>query len=247
MTSATDVRGAAALAPLLASRDRLAIGARAIAPLLNRVVFTGRQVAPFLETAAITSGDRASYADDAVVRVISTGAIDRVAVDLQKLGLVRGARTETSDRWTVNSSVTLEFTQVADAEKDPGALWLEYASLLTVAVNLGTELEPLTARITGAPALLALDWATFASGGESPLDSGELEDIVALVAARPEIVRELAASPPDLRSFVASETRRFLAYDGADHVMRCAIRGANRLPGLIAPVAERLRSIAGLV
>jgi hypothetical protein len=73
-----------------------------------------------------------------------------------------------------------------------------------------------------------------------------LEDIVTLVAARPEIVRELAAAPPDLRSFVASETRRFLAYDGANHVMRSAIRGANRLPGLIAPVAERLRNIAAL-
>jgi len=247
VTGATDVRGATAITPLLASRGRLATGARAIAPLLNRVVFTGRQVAPFLETAAVTSGDRASFAEDAVVRVISTGALDRVAADLLKLGLARGARTATSERWRVSEGVTLEFTQVADAEADPGALWLEYASLLTVAVNLGTEVEPLTARITGAPALLALDWAAFASGGESPLDSGELEDIVALIAGRPEIVRELAASPPDLRSFVASETRRFLAYDGADHVMRCAILGANRLPGLIAPVAERLRRIAGLV
>lgn len=246
MTEPAGQRGATALVPLLASRERVAIAARAIAPLLNRVVFTGRQVIPFLETAPASTGERATFAADAVVRAISTGALDRVAIDLQKLGLARGARSTSSDRWTVNDLVTLELTPVADADLDSGAIWLEYASLLTVAVNLGTATEPLSARISGAPALIALDWATFATSGESALDSGEVEDIVALVATRPEVVRELAAAPPDLKSFVAAETRRFLALDCAGRVMQGAIRGADRLPGLIAPVRERLQGIAAL-
>lgn len=243
---ATLVRGAAALAPLLASRDRIVIAARAIAPLLNRVVFTGRQVAPLLETSTLPAGPRTAFAGDAIVRVISTGALDRVAADLQRLGLARGARSATSDRWVVDDTVTLEITQAVEGGDDPAATWLEYASLLTMAISIPTPGEPLVARISGAPALLALDWATFTSSRDSPLDSGELEDIVALVSGRAEIVREVAAAPPDLRTFVATETRQFLAYDGAEHVMRKAIRDASRLPGLIAPAVERFRQIAAL-
>ena len=241
MTGIEPLRGAIALAPLLASRDRIAAAARAIAPLLNRVVFTGRQVAPYLETSPLSTGERATFADDAVVRVISTGALDRIAADLLRLGLVRGARSGTNERWKVDESLTLEFTQVSGLETDPGAIWLEYASLLTMAVDVG---DGLRARITGAPALLALDWAAFRAGGESPLDSGELEDIIALVAGRSEVVRELAAAPPELRAFVTAETRRFLEYQGAGHVMQSAIPGARHLPALVDRVAERLRSIA---
>ena len=244
MTAGTSVRGAAALAPLLANRDRVAIAARAIEPLLNRVVFTGRQVVPWLETSPVSSGARPTFAADAVVRVLSTGELDRLAADLRRAGLTHAARTAMSDRWVVNESVTLDFTYVSGDESDPGAVWLEYASLLTTAVNVGTADQPLSARITGAPALVALDWAAYRASGESALDSGELEDIVALVATRAEIVREIGAAPPELRTFVAGETRRFLESGSAPHVIRSAVPDARRLPAITARVMERLRSIA---
>jgi hypothetical protein len=228
---------------LLANRERLAIAARAIEPLLNRVVFTGRQVAELLATDPVTVAPRATFTSDAVLRVLSTASLDRVAVDLQRLGLRRVAHSATTDRWSVDANVTVEVTYVSGDESDPATIWLEYASLLTMAVDVG---DGLSARITGAPALLALDWAAFRSSGESALDSGELEDIIVLVGGRAEVVREVGAAPPELRSFVASETRRFLEYDGAGHVIQCAIPGAKQLPALADRAAERLRSIAAL-
>jgi hypothetical protein len=234
---------AATLSGLLANRERLAIAARAIEPLLNRVVFTGRQVAELLATNPVVAMPRSTFASDVVLRVLSTASLDRVAVDLQRLGLRRGARTATSDRWSVGASVTLDLTYVSGDENDPSTIWLEYASLLTMAVNVGNGLS---ARITGAPALLALDWAAFRSSGESALDSGELEDVIVLVAGRAEVVREMGAAPPELRSFVASETRRFLEYDGAGHVIQFAIPDARQFPMLADRAAERLRSIAAL-
>jgi hypothetical protein len=231
------------LSRLLANRELLAIAARAIEPLLNRVVFTGRQVAELLATDPVTVAPRATFASDAVLRVLSTASLDRVAVDLQRLGLRRVAHSATSDRWSVDMNVTLDVTYVSGDESDPTTMWLEYASLLTMAVDVGNGLS---ARITGAPALLALDWAAFRSSGESALDSGELEDIIVLVAGRAEVVHEVGAAPPELRSFVASETRHFLEYDGAGHVMQFAIPGAKQLPALADRAAERLRSIATL-
>ena len=246
MTAGAVERGAAALTPLLANRDRIIVAARAIAPLLNRVVFTGRQVAPLLQTSQVLPLARATFAADAVVRVLSSGSLDRLPGELQRLGFTRGARSSVSDRWILNEGVTLEFTHVAGDASDPATVWLEYASLLTMAVDVGTAETPLTARITGAPALVALDWATYAASGESPLDSGEIEDIISFVATRAEIVHEIGKAPPELRSFVAAETRRFLAWDGAEHVMRSAIPGADRLPALASRVAERLEKIAAL-
>lgn len=244
MTAGTTVRGATVLAPLLANRDRIAIAARAIEPLLNRVVFTGRQVVPYLETSAVAAVARPTFAADSIVRVLSTGALDRLAADLRRLGLAHGARTATTDRWVVNENVTLDFTFVSEDESDPGTVWLAYASLLTMAVNVGTAEQPLSVRITGAPALVALDWAAYRASGESALDSGELEDIVALVARRAELVREIGAAPLELRTFVAEETRRFLATDSAPHVIRSAVPDARQLPAVAARVMERLRAIA---
>jgi hypothetical protein len=54
-------------------------------------------------------------------------------------------------------------------------------------------------------------------------------------------VHELCAAPPELRDFVASETRRFLEYDGAEHVIRAALPTANRSAAMVQRVAERLR------
>jgi hypothetical protein len=240
-TAAAAAATAATLSRLLANRDRLAIAARAIEPLLNRVVFTGRQVAELLVTHPIAAVPRSSFASDSVLRVLSTASLDRVAVDLQRLGLRRGERTALGDRWAVDDGITLELTWVSGDESDPSAIWLEYASLLTMAIDAG---HGLSARISGAPALLALDWAAFRASGESALDSGEVEDIIVLAAGRAEVVREVAAAPPELRSFVAAETRRFLECDAAGHVMRCAIPGARQLPALADRAAERLWRIA---
>ena len=177
MTSPTSLDREAWPGRLASNRERVAQAARSIEPLLNRVVFTGRQVAQLLETSALPTGARASFAADTVVRVLSTATLDRVATEVQRMGLTRGPRTAKGDRWIVNDDVILEFTYIAGDEDDPAAIWLEYASLLTMAVDVGTRDKTLVARITGAPALLALDWATVRARNESPLDSGELEDI----------------------------------------------------------------------
>ena len=234
---------AATLSGLLVNRERLAIAARAIEPLLNRVVFTGRQVAALLATTPVAAAPRSTFASDALLRVLSTTSLDRVAVDLQRLGLRRIVHSTKSDQWSVDAGVTLDLTYVSGDESDPSTIWLEYASLLTMAVDIGNGLS---ARITGAPALLALDWAAFRASGESALDSAELEDIIVLVAGRAEVVHEVAAAPPELRAFVASETRRFLEYDGADHVIQFAIPGARQFPMLADRAAEWLRRIATL-
>jgi hypothetical protein len=212
-----------------------------VAPLLNRVVFTGRQVAWLLATDHLSVAPPVSFASEATCRALSPVSLDRLAVELQQLGFARRERTNRSDVWALDTETAIELVHISGDEADPAEIWLEYANLLTVPVEVGAGLR---ARITGAPALLALDWASFRASGRSALDSGDVEDVVALIAGRAEVVREVAVAPPELRTFVANETRRFLSQDCAEHAIRRALPGAAQLPALVARVAERMARIA---
>ena len=228
--------------PPSAVRERFERVAQAVAPLLNRVVFTGRPAGWLLATDHLTAAQPVSVAADATFRALSELSLDRLAVELSTLGFTRRGRTDRSEQWTLDAATTIEVIHVSGDEGDPAATWLEYAMLLTVPVDAGAGLR---ARITGAPALLALDWAGYRASGRSVLDSGEVEDVIALVAGRAEVVREVGAAPPELRSFVAGETRRVLAQECAEHAIRRALPGALQLPALVARVAERMARIAG--
>ncbi|HVT39745.1 MAG TPA: hypothetical protein VHE78_11910 [Gemmatimonadaceae bacterium] len=228
----------------LSSRELIRIAAGAIEPLLNRVVFSGRHVAGYLMSNAAGAAYASTFTSDDTVRVLSAASPDRVAADLQRLGLARGTRTAASEQWRVDDRVTIDLTHVPGDEGERGAIWLEYASLLTMPVAIHDGDKQLNVRITGAPALLALDWSAYLASGETPHDSGELADIVALVAARAELVGELGTSPPELRDFVGGETRRFLKYDGAEHVIRAALPNENRSAAMVQRVAERLGTMA---
>ena len=228
--------------PARTNRDAIGTAAAAIEPLLNRVVFTGRHVADYLTTEWMERNTGSAFNYSASVHVLCSGSLDRIASEMQQLGLERGARTATTERFVVDARVTIEMEHVSGDENDPAAIWLEYASLLTMVAKLERPAAPLSVRITGAPALLALGWSVYGESGESPLDSAELEDIITLTAGRAELGRELTAAPPELRAFVGQETRRFLAYDGAEHVIHAALPSANRSAAMVGRVLERMRT-----
>jgi hypothetical protein len=234
---------AAAVPTCLSSRELIAIAAGAIEPLLNRVVFSGRHVAGYLLSNAVGTASISTFTADDIVRVLSTASPDRVAADFQRLGLTRGTRTAASEQWRVSDRVAIDLMHVPGNEGDGTAIWHEYASLLTMAATVSLADKQLNVRITGAPALLALDWSAYLASGENPHDSGELADIITLVAGRAEVVRELGTSPPELRDFVAGAIRRFVEYDGAEHVIRAALPTANRSGAMVQRVVERLRAM----
>jgi hypothetical protein len=224
-------------------RDLIQVAAGALEPLLNRIVFTGRHVAEYLTNDALAVRSRSSFTNGETLQLLSTSSLDRVAADLQRLGLTRTGRSATSEQWLVDDHVTLDITHVTGDGNDSLAIWLEYAALLTLSVRLGKDKTGLTARISGAPALLALDWERYRVGGESPLDSADLERIIVLAAGRDELAQEVRDAPPELKAFVIGETLRFLKYDGAEHVVRAALPGANRPVAMVRRVLERLHSI----
>lgn len=81
----------------------------------------------------------------------------------------------------------------------------------------------LTIRIPRAPVMLATKLAAFHNRGEGDLlGSHDMEDIITLVAGRPELAEELAAESADLRWWVNNELSKVVA----DQDFRYAVEGA---------------------
>ena len=221
-------------------RERIAIAARAIAPVLNRVVLAGPPVVDLLLTDLVLRLPELTFAADCTLQLLSTSMVDRLGGDLQKLGLTRIGRATTADRWRVTDDVAVDLVQVRTEDSDPEQVWLEYATLLTLPFSV----DQLTLRIVGAPAMLALECAAFAKSGGRAIDSEEVERIVLLVAARRELEKECAAAPPELRAIISESLARLARNDTLSLIVQRAIPDAAMLPALQARVRERMLRIA---
>lgn len=221
----------------LSARDRLADVARAIEPILNRVVLAGPPVVDLLLNDSTIRTPALSFAADHTLQLLSTSMVDRLGVDLQKLGLTRTGRGAHADRWRVSDQTSLDLVQVRSDDGDPAQLCLEYATLLTLPFSVN---EQLVVRIAGAPAVLAIECTSFCARGLRPLDSPELERAILLIACRRELERECAAAPPELRALI-TPVLDLLARDGSlELLIQRALPDAALLPALAHRVRDRI-------
>lgn len=234
----------AALAPLASAstRGRVAAIARAIEPILKRVVLAGPPVIGLLMNDPTIHRPSITFAADSTLRLLSTSMIDRLGIDLQRLGHTRTARTPSGDRWRLSGEHSIDLVQVHADEGDSAQVWLEYATLLTLPLSID---DSTTVRIAGAPAMLALECSTLATAGGPIADSEEAERIVTLVAGRVEIERECAAAPPELRTFLTNALGRLANSDALQFVIERALPDAAIFPALAHRVQAKLRRIAG--
>jgi hypothetical protein len=223
------------------TQTRLAVIAKAIEPILNRVVLAGPPVVDLLLNDPAVRIPRLTYSADSILQLLSTSMVDRIGADLQKLGLTRVGRSANGDRWRVSDAASFDLIQVRADDGDSEQMWLEYATLLTLPFVVGDQI---TVRIAGAPAILALECAAFAKGGFSALDSEELERAVQLIAGRVEIEKECAGAPPEVRSVIASTLAGVVANDSIQLVIQRALPDSAILPALVSRVRARIVRIA---
>lgn len=229
--------------PYSPNRDRLVRTARRIEPLLAELVFVGGQVGELLVTNPAAVRIRPTDDVDVIVRAATRGAYHDLQQQLRTFGfepdMAEGAplcRVRTRDGLVLDAMPL-----------DPGILgfsnsWYTWA----IASAAPIELEPgLLIMAVTAPAFLATKWEAYAGrGGDDPLTSRDLEDILTLVAGRPSIVEEVAAAPEAPRTLIADCTRKLLLHDWAGEIVENAIHDARHVPGLLDRVLARLRAIA---
>jgi hypothetical protein len=217
-----------------------------LAPLLNRLVFTGRLAVELLQSDKSLAVHPPPTEDIALVDVLTDSALDRIAQGLALAGLSRSERGDRWERWLLDRTVELHVRHVdegPEGSNDQTDEHLAWAFLMTMPIALGAGL---TIRFTGAPAMLGTLWAEHVAAGARVTESPALEDCIELVARRQEVERELRASPAALRRFVAAHCASFAKLPSATWVIARVLPDARRLPALAQRVRDRFRRLGEL-
>ena len=103
-------------------------------------------------------------------------------------------------------------------------------------------------RLVSPPMFVATKLAAYEGRGENDLlGSHDIEDILAVVAHREELVDEVLAEPEEARLWIEARFREHLVqHPEAENMRAGGVPGAERVPGLIPLVAGRIARLAGL-
>ncbi|HYW32735.1 MAG TPA: hypothetical protein VE869_14645, partial [Gemmatimonas sp.] len=118
-----------------------------------------------------------------------------------------------------------------------------YSLVLDSAQQLSVT-PAITIRIANAPVFLLTKWDAFGHrGADDPYGSHDLEDIVMLVAGRPELSHEVLELPLDARRFLVNALRDALGSEWFLDVVEGALPDARTLPGLVGLVHGRFTTM----
>ena len=221
------------------NRELLESAADLLRPLLDELVFVGGCATGLLFTDPGSGGVRATYDVDATMELSGYGEYATIFEKLQGLGLKPDR--EVTCRWHHRGLVIDVMPTDGDILGFTNR-WYSPAVVTATTVNVtGASIRLITGPYFIATKLVAFH----GRGGGDIAGSHDLEDLIAVIDGRPEIVGEVVNSAADVRDYIAAEIQALLN----TRVFRDALPGfllpdvANqeRLPVL----QDRLRKLAG--
>ena len=220
------------------SKHNLALltdAARLLQPLLNELVFVGGSTTALLITDKAAGDVRPTYDVDAIAEITTYADYANFSERLRKLGFAEDS-TEGAPlcRWRQNQT-SLDVMPLDEKILGFSSRW--YKPAMDSAAT--RELEPgLRVRVITAVFYCATKLAAFAGRGKDDHQaSPDLEDLVAVIDGRAELIQEINAAPDDVRHFLAAEIRKLLA-------VRAFL---DALPGFLLPDAASQARISTLL
>jgi len=192
-----------------ANRELLITAARLVRPLLGEIVFVGGAVTGLLITDAAAASPRVTLDIDAIVEITSYQEYTAFGERLRALGFLEDTREEAPlCRW-VHDATILDIMPLDEKILGFSNRWYRAAMQSPVTRLLAEDLE---IRILTAPFFVATKFEAFRSRGKGDLlGSRDLEDLVAVVDGRAELIREVQAGPAELSAYLHAEIERVLA------------------------------------
>lgn len=224
--------------------ELLAEAARLLKPLLRELVFVGGSTTALLITDRAAAEVRPTYDVDAIAEITSYAAYADFSERLRGCGF----KEDTSEgapicRWRQKKTI-LDVMPLDANILGFSNLW--YKPALESSVD--HELEPdLRVRVVTAVYFCATKLEAFAGRGKNDYQSShDLEDLMAVVDGRAELVEEIRDGVGNVRAYIAAEIRKLLAVR----------EFLDALPGYLLPdpasqarvsiLLERLKKIAAL-
>jgi hypothetical protein len=216
--------------------------ARLLKPLLSELVFVGGSTTSLLVTDRAAAEVRPTYDVDAIAEITSYAAYANFSERLRKLGFAEdGSEGAPICRWR-QQKTTLDVMPLDEKILGFSNRWYKPAmdSAEEHVLESGLRVRVVTAAFFTATKLEAFK----GRGKRDYLSSSDLEDLIAVIDGRPELVHEIQNAPKDVRSYIASEVQKLL--DASAFV--------DALPGYLLPdsasqarvtvLLERLAAIA---
>ena len=212
-------------------------------PLLNEFAFVGGQVVEFLVTSPASTTPRPTFDVDVVVPVTTRAEYAALEESLRDSGLAH----DTSEsapicRWITSDKMVLDIMPSEEGVLGFANRW--YGDVLSQRVYHTLE-TGVTVPLPTAPLYLATKWEAYRDRGSAdPLRSADLEDIIAVVTGRPEIVQEIQAASPELRRWLSEQATEFLSEGMAEYAIAGTLPDAGLVPGIVEDVIGRFRTIS---
>lgn len=220
-----------ALAPLAAV-------ARALGPLREEVVFIGGAIAPLLQVVPPFPRVRPTKDVDGIVASAKYGDVQRLAERLRQQGFREDTEGSHAHRWIAPDGTPFDLVPAGDHPGGSGNPWDQEVIETALTSDLGSSLMVIHA---SGPGFLALKWAAFRDRGHTdPLASEDLEDILALVASRPQLAEEVATAPDGMRAFIQHWITWFLANPYRQDLLAAHLNNATDVPATMGLVLQRL-------
>ena len=221
------------------NRELLESAADLLRPLLNELVFVGGCATGLLITDPGSGGVRATYDVDATIELSGYGEYATIFEKLSALGLTLD--TEVNCRWH-HRGLVIDVMPTAGEILGFTNHWYSPAVVAATTVNVtGARIRLITAPYFVATKLVAFH----GRGGGDIAASHDLEDLIAVIDGRPEIVGEVVNSAADVRDYIAAEMQELLS----------ARAFQDALPGFLLPdpvsqerlsiLLDRLQKLAG--
>jgi hypothetical protein len=180
---------------------------RLLVPVLDELVFVGGCTTGLFITDPAAGGIRPTRDVDAIVDVTSYAKYTTLSERLRTLGLAEDTTPGAPlCRWR-RDDLIVDIMPVDESVLGFSNHWypaaIEAAQTFDIA---GHNVRVVTPALFIATKLVAFH----GRGGDDVSASHDLEDIVAVVDGRPEIVGDVAAASADVRAYIASEVRALL-------------------------------------
>jgi hypothetical protein len=223
--------------------DLLVEAARLLKPLLGELVFVGGSTTALLITDKAAADVRPTYDVDAIAEISSYAAYADFSERLRKCGFTEDAGEGAPIcRWRQKKTI-LDVMPLDEKILGFSNRWYKPALDSAVEHELGPDLR---VRIVTGVYFCATKLEAFAGRGKGDYQSShDLEDLIAVVDGRAELVKEIHAGSGDVRIYIASEIAKLLATPTF----------LDALPGYLLPdqasqarvsiLLERLKQIAG--